>query len=221
MVTGGRGALGSAVVKRFRAAGATVAVVDRTGAREGAPSGVVHVAADLATPAGAASAVTEALAIDGRIDILAHIAGGFAAAGAAHETEAAVWDRMISLNLTLAHNIVRAVLPGMIESGAGRIVAVGSRAGVEPAAGMSAYCASKAALHMLVRCAAEEVKATEITINAVLPSIIDTPANRAAMPGADSSKWVTPEAIADTIAWLCSGAAGSVNGALVPVYGKV
>jgi NAD(P)-dependent dehydrogenase (short-subunit alcohol dehydrogenase family) len=114
----------------------------------------------------------------------------------------------------------RAVLPRMLAAKRGRILAVGSRAGVEPMPNFAAYSVSKAALIALVRTVAQEVKDTDITANIVLPSTIDTPANRAAMPKADPTKWVSPESIADLLVWLASDKAANVNGAVIPIYGK-
>jgi NAD(P)-dependent dehydrogenase (short-subunit alcohol dehydrogenase family) len=127
---------------------------------------------------------------------------------------------MLGLNLRSAYTIFRAVLPGMLKAGKGRIVAVGARAAIEPIANFAAYSVSKAALVALVKTVALEVKDSGITANAVLPSVIDTPANRAAMPAADASKWVTPESIAGLLVWLVSDAARDVNGAAIPIYGR-
>jgi NAD(P)-dependent dehydrogenase (short-subunit alcohol dehydrogenase family) len=114
---------------------------------------------------------------------------------------------------------MRAALPALLAAGRGRIVAVGSKTAIEPVATLSAYGVSKAGLVALVRTLALELKGTGITANAVLPSVIDTPANRAADPGADFSKWVAPESIAKLILWLASDAAADVNGAIIPIYG--
>jgi NAD(P)-dependent dehydrogenase (short-subunit alcohol dehydrogenase family) len=127
---------------------------------------------------------------------------------------------MLGLNLRSAYMIFRAVLPGMLKAGKGRIVAVGARAAIEPIANFAAYSVSKAALVALVKTVALEVKDSGITANAVLPSVIDTPANRAAMPAADASKWVTPESIASLLVWLASDVARDVNGAAIPIYGQ-
>jgi NAD(P)-dependent dehydrogenase (short-subunit alcohol dehydrogenase family) len=114
----------------------------------------------------------------------------------------------------------RAVLPGMVKAGHGRIVAVGSRAAVEPLASFAAYSVSKAALVTLVKTVALEVKDAGVTANVILPSVIDTPVNRAAMPSADVSKWVTPQSIAGLLVWLASDASHDVNGAAIPIYGR-
>ena len=154
------------------------------------------------------------------VDSLLHLVGGFGGGQPVAETPDETWDKMLGLNLRSAYTIFRAVLPGMVKAGKGRIVAVGARAAIEPIANFAAYSVSKAALVALVKTVALEVKDSGITANAVLPSVIDTPANRAAMPAADASKWVTPESIASLLVWLVSDAARDVNGAAIPIYGR-
>ena len=128
---------------------------------------------------------------------------------------------MLDLNLRSAYSMFRAVLPEMIKSGRGRILTVGSRAVEQPFANYAAYTVSKAALVTLVKSVAVEVKDSGITANVVLPSVIDTPANRVAMATGDPSKWVTPESIAGLLVWLASDAARDINGASIPIYGKM
>jgi len=128
---------------------------------------------------------------------------------------------MWNLNLRTAVNTMRAAIPVMRAAERGRILAVGSRAAAEPAAGLAAYAASKAALHAVIRVVAEEVRMAGITANAVLPSVIDTPVNRKAMIDLDVARMVNPESLASLLLWLCSDDAADVNGALVPVYGRV
>lgn len=130
------------------------------------------------------------------------------------------WDRQFALNTRTVALGLRAVLPGMVARGGGRAVAVGTRAALRPFAGASAYAASKAAVLALVGAASEEVKRAGVCVNAVLPSVIDTPANRAADPGADPSTWVRPEEIGAVITFLCSTEASAVTGAAIPVYGR-
>lgn len=130
------------------------------------------------------------------------------------------WDRQFALNTRTVALGLRAALPGMVARGGGRAVAVGTRAAVRPFAGASAYAASKAAVLALVSAASEEVKRSGVCVNAVLPSVIDTPANRAANPGADPAGWVRPDEIGAVIAFLCSAGASAVTGAAIPVYGK-
>ena len=152
--------------------------------------------------------------------MLLHLVGGFAGGQPVWETRDDTWQRMLDLNLNTAFYMVRAVLPHMVAAGRGRIVAVGSRTGVEPAANFGAYGVSKAALTALIRTIAAEVRQTGVTANLVLPSVIDTDANRAASPTADFSRWVRPESIAALLLWLASDAAADVNGAAIPIYGR-
>jgi NAD(P)-dependent dehydrogenase (short-subunit alcohol dehydrogenase family) len=156
----------------------------------------------------------------GKIDTLAHLVGGFAGGSTVAETDDTTFRRMFEMNVDSAFHIVRAVLPHMRNAGAGRIIAIGSRAAESPGAGVGAYSASKAALVSLIRTVALENKDSGITANVVLPGTIDTPANRKAMPGADTSQWVQPSAIASLIVWLASDSAKDVTGAEIPVYGR-
>ena len=155
-----------------------------------------------------------------KIDVLAHLVGGFSGGPAIADTGDETFERMFQLNATSAFHVLRAVLPHMRKAGAGRIIAIGSRAAESPGAGVGAYSASKAALVSLIRTVALENKDSGITANVILPGTIDTPANRKAMPGADTSQWVQPSAIADLIVWLASDAAKDVTGAVIPVYGR-
>lgn len=154
------------------------------------------------------------------VDGLVHLVGGFGGGQPVAETSDEIWTKMLDLNLRSAYSIFRAVLPQMVKAGKGRIAAVGSRAALEPMANFAAYSVSKAALVTLVKTVALEVKEAGVTVNAILPSVIDTPANRAAMSSADPSKWVTPESIAGLLIWLLSDAARHVNGAAIPIYGR-
>lgn len=220
LVTGASGGLGPAIVDAFLAAGATVAGVARSIAPRDDGERFLAVPADLTTREGAQRAVEETLRKTRGIDALVHAMGGFAGGQPVESTDDAAWESMISINLRSAFLITRAVLPQMIQAGYGRIVAVGSRTGVEPAAGLSAYGVSKAGLNALVRTIALETRDKGITANVVLPSTIDTPSNRKAMPKADFSRWVAPEKIAQQILWLCSEAASDTSGALIPIYGR-
>ncbi len=223
VVTGGTGALGRAVVAAFLAAGDRVAVpwvakAERDEVallwRDAIAAGrVAMLEADVADEAGAA-AVARAT---GEIEVLANLAGGFAGGASVVETDLEVWDRLYRMNARSAVAMSRAVLPGMLARGRGAIVCVASRAAIDRPAGLAAYSASKAAVAVLVETLAREVEASGVRVNAVVPTTIDTPANRRAMPGADVSKWTPPERIAQVIAWLASDAAAAVRGALVPV----
>lgn len=190
--------------------------VGRTKHGDRTSGGVSWVSADLTTSAGALDAAREA----GEVDVLVHLVGGFAAGGPVEKTTGEIWTRMLDLNLNSAFYMIRAVVPAMLQKRYGRIIAVSSRTGLDPAANLSAYGVSKAALNALIRTVALETKDSGITVNAVLPSVIDTPANRQAMPSADYARWVRPESIAATICWLASDEAADVNGALVPIYGR-
>jgi NAD(P)-dependent dehydrogenase (short-subunit alcohol dehydrogenase family) len=156
----------------------------------------------------------------GKIDILAHLVGGFAGGPSIAETEDITFQRMFELNVNSAFHIIRAVLPHMRKAGVGRIIAIGSRAAENPGAGVGAYSASKSALLSLVRTVALENKDSGITANVILPGTIDTPANRTAMPSAETSEWVQPDEIASLILWLTSAPAKDVTGAAIPVYGR-
>jgi NAD(P)-dependent dehydrogenase (short-subunit alcohol dehydrogenase family) len=154
-----------------------------------------------------------------RIDVLVHVAGGFAGGSPIHETDDTTWDGMMNLNVRAAFHILRAVIPPMRLEKRGRIIAIGSRAGVEPAANIAAYAASKAALVSLVKTAALENKTFGITANVILPGTIDTEANRKSDPGGNHSKWVSPEKLAALAFYLASDAAAEITGAAIPVYG--
>lgn len=156
----------------------------------------------------------------GNIDVLAHLVGGFAGGPSVTETDDTTFRRMFEMNVDSAFHILRAVVPHMRKTGAGRIIAIGSRAAEAPGAGVGAYSASKAALVSLMRTVALENKDAGITANVILPGTIDTPANRKAMPGADTSQWVQPAAIASLILWLAGDSARDVTGAAIPVYGR-
>lgn len=216
VVTGAGGALGAAAAQAAAARGIRVARIDR-GALE--PDALSFAGVDLADFAAAQAAMQAIHARAGRIDALLNIAGGFAA-GALTESDPALWDRMFALNLKTAVIASKAALPYLIESGAGRIVNVGALGAVKAGAGMGAYAASKAGVAKLTESLAEELKG-RVTVNAVLPSTIDTPANRAAMPKADFSKWVSPAELAAVMLFLASEDASAVTGALVPVAGRV
>lgn len=218
LVTGATGGLGTAVVQTFLDSGAAAvfgAALSWQG--ESIPEGRFHpIEADLTTSAGCAAVIART----GPLDALIHCVGGFAGGKPVAETDDQTWDLMMNLNLRAAFAMCRAALPGMLKAGFGRIVAVGSRTGVEAAAGLSAYGASKAGLVALVRTIALETKGTGVTANVVMPSVIDTAANRAAMPKADARKWVAPASIAGVLLWLASKEAADVSGAVIPVYGN-
>jgi NAD(P)-dependent dehydrogenase (short-subunit alcohol dehydrogenase family) len=227
VVTGGFGALGSAVAEGAIRRGASVAALDYAAAAPAdlaqrlGPNALIVGGFDLSLPHAAQRAMAEVTARFGRIDALLNIAGGFIWEKFADAANAGAWDRMFAINLKTALNASRAALPYLLESGDGRIVNVGAQAAVHAPEGMGAYAASKAAVHRLTESLAAELKLKGVTVNAVMPSIIDTPANRAVMPDADFSRWVSPADLAAVILFLTSDEARAVTGALIPVTGRV
>jgi NAD(P)-dependent dehydrogenase (short-subunit alcohol dehydrogenase family) len=220
LITGAKGGLGAYVTRAFLESGAAVVGSARSiAAAEFPGERFAGIAADLTSADGAARLVAATIARFGAIDALIHLAGGFAYGGPIHETASAVWDQMMDLNARAAFLLLRAIIPHMRERRAGRIVAIGSRAGVEPQANVAAYAASKAALVSLVRTAALENRGLGITANLILPGTIDTEANRKADPSADRSQWVSPEGIARLALFLASDAAREITGAAIPFYG--
>jgi len=174
---------------------------------------------DLSNAAATCAMVQSAAGRFGTIDVLAHVAGGFAGGNTVEETDDSTWDRMLGLNLRPALSMLRSVLPHMKQAGRGRIVVIGGRAALEPQPSIGAYSAAKAALVSLVRTVALENKNTGITANTVLPGTMDTDANRAADPSADRSRWISPAKVAGMVLFLASDAAAQITGAAIPVYG--
>ena len=225
IVTGGAGALGGAVTSRLLGDGAQVAVPLELAAHGDALRGRVAPSArdrlfmdvvdatDLDAMIGFADAVARRY---GRVDILVAIVGGFAG-GALIETDRATWDRMLAMNLTATFAAARAVVPHMVTAGRGRVVTIGSRAVVRPGPGIIAYTTAKAGVIAFTQSLARELQVNGITVNAILPSTMDTPANRAAMPDSDRQGWVPVESVADVIAFLVSDRSAHVTGALLPV----
>jgi NAD(P)-dependent dehydrogenase (short-subunit alcohol dehydrogenase family) len=226
VVTGGFGALGRVVAEAASRQGASVAALDFAAAppeglaeRLGANALLLH-GVDLSSPEQAESAIAAVTAKFGRLDALLNIAGGFRWTKVM-DAGAETWERMFTMNLKTALNASRASIPYLLQSGEGRIVNVGAGAGDRAAEGMGAYAASKAAVHRLTESLAEELKLRRVTVNAVLPSTIDTPANRAEMPKAAFDRWVAPADLASVMLFLASDAARAVTGALIPVTGRV
>jgi NAD(P)-dependent dehydrogenase (short-subunit alcohol dehydrogenase family) len=212
VVTGASGALGRVVRRRLAEAGATPVGIDLKADASGAVLG-----ADLTDAAAASKVVGEIQSRHGRVDALLNVAGGFQMAPV---SELELWDRLWKMNFATALHASRAVLPGMLARRAGAIVNVAAR--VQPAgAQMGAYAASKSAVMRLTEALAEEVKNDGVRVNCVMPSIIDTEANRRAMPNADFGKWVPPEALADVLLFLCSDQARAITGAAIPVFGRM
>jgi NAD(P)-dependent dehydrogenase (short-subunit alcohol dehydrogenase family) len=220
LVTGANGGLGTYVTQALLDAGATVMGVSRKIQQSEFKSPEFTAqSAEISSGASAQSLVDSLIARFGRLDILVHTVGGFAGGKTIAETDDATFQRMFDLNLTSGFYLLRAALPVMRKTGNGRIIAIGSRAALEPGAGIGAYSASKAALVSLVKTVALENKDVGVTANVILPGTMDTPANRASMPAADFSKWVRPAAVANLITWLAGDAGKDVNGAVIPVYG--
>ena len=224
-VTGAFGILGAAVARAAAGQGAKVALIDFS---KSAPEGLLEACGpdalalpgvDLTDPDEAKSAVDEAAARFGGLDVLINVAGGFAWQTHA-DGDPAVWDRLYAMNVKTTANASRAAIAHLKASAAGRIINIGANGAVKSGAGMGAYAASKAGVHRLTESLAEELKG-QVTVNAVLPSIIDTPTNRADMQGADFASWVTPDELAAVILFLASPAASAVTGALIPVTGRV
>jgi NAD(P)-dependent dehydrogenase (short-subunit alcohol dehydrogenase family) len=220
IITGASGALGKVVAETALARGARVAGVDHAKSQIPVTAERIEIGGvDLSNAAAAKTAIDTVASHFGRIDALVNIAGGFAFE-AVDAGNSDTWQRMYALNVLTALNASRAAIGHLTASGAGRIVNVGAIAALQAGSGMGPYAASKAGVHRLTEALAAELKG-KITVNAVLPSIIDTPANRASMPQADSGKWVTPQELAEVILFLLSDAASAVTGALLPVSGRV
>jgi len=225
-ITGAFGALGSATALVAAEQGARLALIDRA---PHAPAGLFDAysgeirlltGVNLTDETQAAAAVRAAHEQLQGLDVLINVAGAFHWQTVA-EGDPAIWDQMFAVNLKSALFTSRAAIPFLRQSRQGRIINIGANAALKAGAGMGAYTASKSGVHRLTESLAEELKAVGITVNAVLPSIIDTPANRADMPKADFTTWVTPRALAEVILFLASDAGAPVTGALLPVTGRV
>jgi len=220
VVTGAIGALGKVVAETALSRGGRVAGIDHALSQIPATAERIELGGiDLSDEAQAKNAIDTAARHFGGLDALINIAGGFAFEPIG-DGDATTWQRMYALNMLTALNASRAALAHLAASKAGRIVNVGAMGGLQAGAGMGPYSASKAAVHRFTEALANENKG-KITVNAVLPSIIDTQANRASMPDADFSKWVTPQELAEVILFLASDAASAITGALIPVSGRV
>ena len=220
-VTGASGGLGVHVTQAFLAAGATVIGTSRKIQQSdfNSPS-FTAMPGEISNRESAAALVEQVLARFRRIDVVVHTVGGFAGGQSIAETDDATFQRMFDVNLNSAFHLLRAALPAMRKTGNGRIIAIGSRAAVDPGPGVGAYSASKAALVSLIRTVAAENKDVGITANVILPGTMDTPTNRKMIPNADISKWVQPANVASLVLWLASDSGADVNGSVIPVYGK-
>lgn len=216
IVTGGFGILGQAVARAFAGNGDKVARVDFASAAPDQQATLDIGGVDLADPASTQDALDKVIAAHGGLDVLVNVAGGFT-----WETleggSIDAWVRMQSMNLLTGATITKLALPALKASAAGRVVNIGAGAAAKAAAGMGAYTASKSGVHRLTEALADELSDTAVTVNAVLPSTIDTPKNRADMPDADFDGWVQPSAVADVILFLASPQARAISGALIPV----
>jgi NAD(P)-dependent dehydrogenase (short-subunit alcohol dehydrogenase family) len=224
IVTGGTGGLGSAVVARLLDDGWRVVVpwivegeLERVQPREG----LELIEADLSDPDAVRAVTAQASREHGApLRALANLVGGFAAGGLVHETPIDEFEKQFRLNLRPTYLMTQAALPYLVEVGGGSIVCVGTRAALQPFPGAAGYVSSKAAVIAFAQAVATEYKNDHVRCNAILPSVIDTPANRASMPNADHEKWVKPAEIAGVIAHLLSDESKPTSGAAIPVYGR-
>jgi 3-oxoacyl-[acyl-carrier protein] reductase len=220
LVTGASGALGKVVAEAALARGARVAGVDHAKSQlADTPDRMELGGVDLSDPAQAKQAVDAVAAHFGGLDVLINIAGAFSFETIA-DGDPKTWQRLYAINVLTALNASRAAIPHLVKSSAGRIVNIGAIGALQASAGMGPYAASKAGVHRLTEALAAELKG-KVTVNAVLPSTIDTPANRADMPKANFTKWVTADELANVILFLAGDAASAVTGALLPVSGRV
>ena len=223
LITGGSGGLGTAVTADFLSAGWHVVVpwiVDGELERLPRAEHLVTVRADLFDQQSADEAVSVAASLPGApLRAVVNLVGGFSMGGRVHEEPVEEFERQVLLNLRPPYTTTRAALPHLIAGGGGAVVCVSSRAALRPFPGAAGYVTGKAAVLALVDVLAVEYASDGIRANAVLPGVIDTPANRAAQPGADYSSWVTPDRIASVIRFLCEGSSDAISGAHVPVYG--
>ena len=224
IVTGATGNLGRAVAAAFAERGANLVLVDRSGERLEAAYGApdarrMHAPTDLLVQAKVSATVAAAMERFRRIDVLCNIAGGFRMGEPVHDTSDENWNFLFDINARTLLHAARAVVPRMLEGGGGRIVNVGAYAAQKGVAQMGAYTASKSVVIRLTEAMAAELRTKKINVNCVLPTIIDTPENRRAMPDADPAKWVAPADLASVIVFLASPAARAIHGAAIPVTG--
>jgi NAD(P)-dependent dehydrogenase (short-subunit alcohol dehydrogenase family) len=224
LVTGGAGALGQGIVSWFSERGARVAVLDYSdeilASAFPTPSELhCYEACDLTNRDSCAEAVGRVVRQFGEVSILANIAGGFLMGDPVHETSDDTWNFLFDLNTRSILNMSAAIVPAMVGQGQGKIINVAARAALAGAANMGAYTASKAAVMRLTESMALELRESRINVNAVMPSLIDTPRNRSDMPDADYSKWVSPAEIANLVGFLSSQESAAIHGACIPIDG--
>jgi NAD(P)-dependent dehydrogenase (short-subunit alcohol dehydrogenase family) len=230
LITGGTGAIGQAVVRRFLEDGFRVAVTYRSEPewqtlaesekRATAAGALFGVRADVIQEDSMAEAVRRAAEELGALRVLLHVAGGYTGGVPVEKIPAETVRRMIGLNLESAFWAAKHVIPHAKRSGRGRLLFVSSRGATEVGPGAAAYAAAKAGLNALVQTLAKELRQSGTTANAILPSIVDTAANRATMPGADHATWVQPAEVASLLSFLASDGASATSGALIPIYGR-
>ena len=226
LITGAAGNLGRAAAAAFASAGSTLVLLGREekglrAAYGGENERRSFAIADVTDADSTTRGVQRALERFGRVDILCNIAGGFEMGKPVHETSEETWQHMLDLNARSVLNMARAVVPGMIAARYGKIVNVAAMAALAGKANMGAYAAAKSVVIRLTESMSAELREQGINVNCVLPSIIDTPQNRAAMPKADPSRWVSPQALAEVVLFLASDKSGAIHGAAVPVTGLV
>jgi NAD(P)-dependent dehydrogenase (short-subunit alcohol dehydrogenase family) len=219
-ITGANGGLGVSVTQRFLAGGATVIGASRkiTGNEFPSPN-FSAMPTDFTNDSAVRTAVDSIIQKYGKLDVLIHVLGAFAGGKSVAETDDATWKQMRDLNLDSAFSVFRATIPHLRKSGSGRIVAIGSLAATAPHPGLGAYVTFKSALSMLVETVAAENKDAGLTANVILPGTMDTPANRKVMPGADFSKWLKTESVADLAFFLAQDSAAHITGAALPIDG--
>ena len=224
VITGASGNLGRALAAAFASRSSRLVLVDRRRDRLDALYGAedaqrMHVAADLTNADAVEAAAKAAMERFGRVDVLCNIAGGFRMGPPVHETPDADWNFLFDLNARTVLHAARAFVPRMLAGGGGKVVNVGAFSAQKGAADMGAYIASKSAVIRLTESMSAELRGKNVNVNCVLPTVIDTPENRTAMPDADPRKWVAPEDLASVIVFLASDAARAIHGAAVPVTG--
>ncbi len=225
LITGATGALGSVVARQFHEAGATLALTSTSEQKLHTlfadlalnPDHLLIGGVNLADPSQAEAMVRQVVERFGRIDILVNTVGGYRGGTPVHQTPVEEWDFMLTLNARVAFILSRAVVPVMLQAGSGKIVHVAGRAGLSGTAGIAAYSAAKSAVIRLTEALSAELKEHGINVNCVLPSTIDTPANRSARPDADFSRWVAPASIGEVIMFLCSPAGRDLHGVALPI----
>lgn len=229
LITGASGGLAPAVIKTFAQEGSRLVLTARRQEQLTQTASDLKlnmqttrlIPADLTDAAAVTKLVTQVRDEFGRLDVVAHLTGGYSGGVPVPEVDPQQWHMMLSLNLTSAFLVARAVLPGMLERGYGKLVFVSSRFATHPTANFAEYTVSKSGLESLVGVLVQETYQKGVNVNAIAPSIIDTPTNRGFMPNADFSQWVTPESLAGIIQFLASDAARDIHGAIVPVYGRM